>query len=228
MDLGIATSSRIRPADVLPGLAALPHRLHRLNPERPAAAVTGPVDLVVLDARDDVLRARSLADDIQAAGLDVPVVAVLDDGGLVTLSGRWPVSDFLLQTARPAEIEARLLRAVCANRGAVERRDEIRAAGLELDENSLTVRAGRDTIALTWTEFHLLRVLVSRPGRVFPRSHLIARVWDGNRAPDRTSINVHIARVRRKLGPHARLIRTVRSVGYQLDAEPAAAVRQVS
>jgi DNA-binding response OmpR family regulator len=102
-----------------------------------------------------------------------PTLAVLTPGGLVTLSAQWAISDFLVDTAPPAEVEARLVRAITAHRAQPDR--PALGPNLDLDENTLSARIGDATVALTWTEFSLLRVLASQPGRVFPRSHLNAR-----------------------------------------------------
>ena len=223
MDLGIATSSRVPPTHVLPALAALPHRARRLGLDLAAVTSAGRLDGLLIDARADLAAARTLAGAVRTAQVDVATLAVLTAGGLVTLSAQWAISDFLLDSAPPAEVEARLLRALTAHRTQTDRPAPVPRLDLDLDENALSARIGDATVVLTWTEFSLLRVLASQPGRVFPRSHLIARAWDGGRAPERTSINVHMSRIRRKLGPHAWRIRTVRSVGYQLtEADPPA------
>jgi len=228
MDLGIATSSKVPPTQVLPALAALPHRTRRLGLDLAAIANAGRLDGLLIDARADLAAARTLADTVRTAQVDVPTLAVLTAGGLVTLSAQWAISDFLVDTAPPAEVEARLLRAITGHRAKPGR--PALGPSLDLDENTLSARIGDTTVTLTWTEFSLLSVLASQPGRVFPRSHLIARAWDGGRAPERTSINVHMSRIRRKLGPQAWRIRTVRSVGYQLTESdpPASELSRVS
>ena len=80
--------------------------------------------------------------------------------------------------------------------------------------------AGRE-LDLTYREFELLAFLVEHPGRVFSRAHLLRTVWDHAPVGSRT-VDVHVRRLRIKLGPAAGRITTVRSVGYRLEPAPGA------
>lgn len=90
--------------------------------------------------------------------------------------------------------------------------------GLVIDRPGRAVRAGADVVDLTRREFDLLDHVCTRPGRVLTRDQLLAAVWGSGRptgAGPRT-VDVHVARVRRKLGPpHADALETVRGVGYR-------------
>ena len=73
---------------------------------------------------------------------------------------------------------------------------------------------------LTYKEFELLRFLVQRPTRVFTRTELLSQVWGYNFYGGTRTVDVHVRRLRAKLGPeHEGLIQTVRGVGYRA-AEP--------
>ena len=74
-------------------------------------------------------------------------------------------------------------------------------------------------MALTATEFDLLAFLMRRPGWVFGREQLLSEVWGYSPAAGTRTVDVHIAQLRSKLGP-ASPIRTVRGVGYSVDARP--------
>jgi DNA-binding response OmpR family regulator len=86
-------------------------------------------------------------------------------------------------------------------------------------------------VHLTVKEFSLLRILMERPGRVFSREELLARVWERSVHVAPRTIDVHMKRLRSKLGPAGKLITTVRGIGYRLaeietsetDSIPAAA-----
>jgi DNA-binding response OmpR family regulator len=81
--------------------------------------------------------------------------------------------------------------------------------------------AGR-ILDLTYKEFELLKFLVQRPGRVFTRTELLSEVWGYNFYGGTRTVDVHVRRLRAKLGPeHEALIQTVRGVGYRA-AEPRA------
>jgi DNA-binding response OmpR family regulator len=82
------------------------------------------------------------------------------------------------------------------------------------------VNAGGRILDLTYKEFELLKFLVQRPGRVFGRGTLLQEVWGYDFYGGTRTVDVHIRRLRAKLGPeHEALIQTVRGVGYRA-AEP--------
>lgn len=91
---------------------------------------------------------------------------------------------------------------------------------LHIDATSRTVRRHGILVNLTRLEFDLLLYLSARPNQVHQRNTLLARVW-GNTTPFHTrTVDVHIRRLRDKLGPYATLITTVRGVGYRFDGSP--------
>ena len=88
-----------------------------------------------------------------------------------------------------------------------------------IDLGTHTVSVGSETLALTPKEFDLLRALVEARGRVLSREFLLDRVWGYSHASEIESrtVDVHVRRLRVKLGPEGRRILTVKSVGYRLD-----------
>ncbi|WP_233153307.1 winged helix-turn-helix domain-containing protein [Kineosporia sp. R_H_3] len=89
--------------------------------------------------------------------------------------------------------------------------------GLTLDRAGRSVTLDAEPLDLTRREFDLFAHLASRPGRVLTREHLLATVW-GHADPRWTgprTVDVHVARLRRKLGGHGRPLQTVRGVGYR-------------
>ena len=102
------TCSDPDPGSVLPALTLLPHGVRTAAPEVAALLDAGPHDAVLVDARTDLVAARSLCRLLGSTGTDIPVIAVLTEGGLVAVSGEWVVDEILLPTAGPAEVDARL------------------------------------------------------------------------------------------------------------------------
>lgn len=95
-------------------------------------------------------------------------------------------------------------------------------ADLVLDPLGRRVVADGRELDLTRREFELLAYLVDHPGRVFTRTQLLAAVWQESaprRAPVRT-VDVHVSRVRRKLGRHAAMLQSLRGVGYRWSSRP--------
>ena len=86
---------------------------------------------------------------------------------------------------------------------------------LVIDRETRTVRLDGEPVDLTYREFELLDYLSAAPGRVYNRRQLMAAVWDRYTGEHARTVDVHILRIRRKLGRHASRIVTVRNVGYK-------------
>ncbi|MDT7609034.1 MAG: hypothetical protein QOG96_3537, partial [Pseudonocardiales bacterium] len=177
----------------------------------------GPHDAVLVDARADLVAARGLCRLLGTTGMEVPVVAVLTEGGLVAVSSEWAIDDILLPGAGPAEIDARL-RLLRSRAGA-----DAQAGGsalvlgeLVIDEATYTARLKGRALELTYKEFELLKYLAQHAGRVFTRAQLLQEVWGYDFFGGTRTVDVHVRRLRAKLGPeHEQLIGTVRNVGYK-------------
>ena len=89
-------------------------------------------------------------------------------------------------------------------------------AGLVLDHDQRRVWADGAEVPLTFQEFELLAFLVAHPATVFSRSDLVKEVWQRDFAADSRTVDVHVSRLRHKLGPaHGRCLVTEYRVGYQ-------------
>ena len=89
--------------------------------------------------------------------------------------------------------------------------------GLALDEADFAARLNGETLSLTRTEFHILALLVSRPGRVYTRQQIIAATQSEEKAVTERTVDVQIVGLRRKLGDWAAAhIETIRGVGYRV------------
>jgi DNA-binding response OmpR family regulator len=223
MDLILMTAAMQPTAEVLPALGLLPHSVTVL-PLDAAALVDHPTgDLLVVDARRDLAGARSFTRVLAAVGMPVPVVAVLTEGGLVALSADWAVDDIVLDTSGPAELDARLRLAVDRKARSTDAIPEhVNVGALSIDETTYSARLESRPLDLTYKEFELLKFLAQHPGRVFSRSHLVQEVWGYDYFGGTRTVDVHVRRLRAKLGPeHEALIGTVRNVGYKF-VRPAA------
>ena len=224
----LLTESAEGHAEALPALGLLAHEV-RVAPVEPSALVDArDVDAIVIDGRADLITARTTCRLVRATGLDVPVLLVLTEGGLSAVSAEWGADDVILATAGPAEVEARL-RLIAARQAAPSdgSSDEIEAGDLTIDAGAYSVRLGGRALDLTYKEFELLKYLVQFPSRVFTRAQLLQEVWGYDYYGGTRTVDVHVRRLRAKLGPeHEALIGTVRNVGYRF--EPPTAGRRAA
>ncbi|WP_187264916.1 response regulator transcription factor [Homoserinibacter sp. GY 40078] len=209
-------------ADVLPALGLLSHRI-RAIPAEPSSLVNAPTaDLVFVDARQDLASAKSLCKILRTTGLAVPLVLVLTEGGLTAVSADWGVDEVILATAGPAEVDARI-RLVIDRLSKENSVSKIQASGVVIDEASYSAKVHGRPLDLTFKEFELLRFLATHPSRVFTREQLLSEVWGYDYFGGTRTVDVHVRRLRAKLGDLESLIGTVRNVGYRFnvyDDEP--------
>src|SRR3954471_23438287 len=108
MRLVLMTAARQATTEVLPALGLLGHQVRVVAPELSSLLDGDSGDVVLVDARHDLIQARTLCGLLSSTGVASALVAVLSEGGLVALSADWGVDDVLLDTAGPAEVDARL------------------------------------------------------------------------------------------------------------------------
>lgn len=95
---------------------------------------------------------------------------------------------------------------------------QLSAGSLTLDPEERTVTADGARIFLTYKEFELLRLFLSRPGVAFTREQLLSDIWGVEYAGETRTVDMHIKTLRQKLGRCGAMIETVRNVGYRLEA----------
>ena len=201
---------------ILPALELLSHQV-RYIPAEPASLVGAPAaDLIFLDACGDLSNARNLAKILNTTGLSAPLLIIVNESGLAALSHEWGSADFLLQNAGPGEIDARIRLAIGRAR-ATESDGKIVASGVVIDEANYSAKVKGRPLDLTYKEFELLRFLAQHPGRVYTREQLLSEVWGYDYFGGTRTVDVHIRRLRAKLGDLESLIGTVRNVGYRFN-----------
>jgi len=127
--------------------------------------------------------------------------------------------DYLTKPFSPQEL---VLRVAAILRRAAQPQppaaDTLQVGPIRIDRAALTVHVDEQPVELTPTEFKLLLTLAERRGRVQGRGHLLETVWDA--APDiqTRTVDMHVQRLRAKLGPAGDLVETVRGFGYRLRA----------
>ena len=212
-------------AQVLPSLGLLGHVVRVLPLDAAPLLDAPPNDLIVVDARREMASARQTCRLLAATGTSSPVVAVVTEGGLVAVTADWGLDDVVLDTAGPAEVEARMRLALGRAESSrdTSTSEEIRSGDLSIDEATYQAKLGNRPLDLTFKEFELLKFLAQHPGRVFSRAQLLQEVWGYDYFGGTRTVDVHVRRLRAKLGPEREaLIGTVRNVGYKFVAQPLA------
>ncbi|MFJ3790086.1 winged-helix domain-containing protein [Kitasatospora sp. NPDC090091] len=205
-------------AEVLPALGLLLHNVRVAPAEGSALVDTPSADVILVDGRRDLPQIRSLCQLLRSTGIGCPLILVVTEGGLAAVTAEWGIDDVLLDTAGPAEVEARLRLAL--GRRLQESVDdspmEIRNGDLSVDEATYSAKLKGRVLDLTFKEFELLKYLAQHPGRVFTRAQLLQEVWGYDYFGGTRTVDVHVRRLRAKLGvEHEGLIGTVRNVGYR-------------
>jgi two-component system alkaline phosphatase synthesis response regulator PhoP len=191
-------------------------------------AIASPVDVAVTQpddgwsgaviwAVDDPDGALSLCVHLRNADLPLrPLLLVVPPDRLDGL----PVSedlfdDFMVAPGSQGELDVRLAH-LFFRTGLGSRPELIEYGPLVLNVETYQATLNGRHLELTYMEYELLRFLASSPGRVFTRETLLSRVWGYEYFGGARTVDVHIRRLRAKLGEeHAHLIQTVRSVGYR-------------
>jgi DNA-binding response OmpR family regulator len=187
--------------------------LQRLFDSRPDALVLdlmlpGPSGMEVL---------RELRDE--PATRDLPVLVLsARSAEMDKLEGfEHGADDYLTKPFSPRELVARvkaLLRRTQTGRG----EGGIALGGLRIDALSREATYDDAPLTLTPREFELLSFLARHPGRVFSRDELLRKVWGYDYVGETRTVDVHVRRLRLKLGPGARLIQTMTGAGYKMVA----------
>ncbi len=216
----LLTHTQLASTEVLPALGLLAHNVRILPAEASVLVDVPEVDVILVDARRDLPAAKSLARLLTTTGLGCPIIVIATEGGLSAVSADWGIDDVLLDTSGPAEVDARIRIAMGKHQAFMAQSDphsgEIRTGDVVIDEASYTARLKGNALDLTFKEFELLKYLAQHPGRVFTRAQLLQEIWGYDYFGGTRTVDVHIRRLRSKLGPEFEaIIGTVRNVGYR-------------
>ncbi|MBI2754661.1 MAG: heavy metal response regulator transcription factor [Betaproteobacteria bacterium] len=188
-------------------------------------AQTGDYDLLVLDVKLPGLNGWQVLERLRQGGKDMPVLFLTaKDQTEDRVKGlELGADDYLVKPFAFSELLARVRTLLRRGKTQIEA-TVLRAADLELDLLRRRVTRANTRIELTAKEFALLELLLRRQGEVLPRSMIASQVWDMNFDSDTNVIEVAIGRLRAKVDDpfEPRLIRTVRGMGYVLEAPPSA------
>ena len=177
-----------------------------------------PYDLIVLDLGLPGKPGLEVLQEWRAGGLATPVL-------VLTARASWAerieglkagADDYLTKPFHPEELVLRI-QALLRRAHGLANQPQLEAAGLQLDESRQCVTVGGEAVDLTAAEFRLLRYFMLHPGQILSKSHLADHLYDGETERDSNVIEVHVNRLRGKLGRN--VIETRRGQGYRFTGE---------
>ena len=183
-----------------------------------------PPDLIVLDLMLPEMTGlevcRRLRADPATAGVPIIMLTAKADEVDRIVGLEMGADDYVTKPFSPKELVARV-RAVLRRAHPAEGARPLAVGTVRLDTSRHVVTVGGRPVELTPKEFDLLHALLEAGGRVLSREHLLNRVWGYARADEIESrtVDVHIRRLRSKLGVEERRIVTIKGVGYRLETE---------
>jgi DNA-binding response OmpR family regulator len=167
----------------------------------------------VVEAVEDVGRAIALCQKMTDE-YGLAVLLVVDRTATESLAGERGFADFVLTPIDRAELRARMERLGASPDDAGD--DVLRFKDLELNTATYQATVGGEPRDLTYMEYELLRFFVENPVRVWSREQILSRVWGYDYFGGSRTVDVHVRRLRAKLGEErSSWITTVRSVGYR-------------
>lgn len=182
-------------------------------------AMSGGYDLIVLDWMLPDIDGVSICRELRNRALRTPILMLTARGDLgervIGLDAG--ADDYLTKPFELEELLARIRALVRRASGFTTHR----VGALEIDPMARAVRLERSAIQLTAREYALLLHLVQHKEQVVTRTKLLVHIWGLSFDPGSNLVDVHISRLRQKLGAHASMIETVRGVGYRLTEKPA-------
>ena len=176
-----------------------------------------PPDVVVVEAADDLARAQKAIQKLRDNGplVEIPILVAVTVARLPALDFSIGFDDFVLVPIVPAELYARM-RQLDWKSATFGSDEVIKIDDLVIDIAGYEARVAGRRIDLTHQEFELLRFLAQHRGRVFTRQALLERAWGYQYAGGTRTVDIHVRRVRSKLGTVGEMIETIRNVGYKM------------
>lgn len=189
-------------------------------------AVRPDTDLIILDLMMPVLDGFGTCKELKGkpATSGIPIVFLTASSSEVdeVLALELGADDYIQKPISPRKLVARVKTALRRREQTPEDAADpptLRIGRLEIDRRSYTVRIGKKEVFFPRKEFEILALLAANPGKVYSREKLLNSIWGSEVIVIDRTVDVHIRKVREKLGDDADLIETIKGVGYRFRAE---------
>ena len=181
-----------------------------------------PPDLLVLDLMlpglDGLDLTRILKRDPKTEGIPIVMLTARGEELDRIVGLELGADDYIPKPFSPREVVLRIKAVLRRSSGVPEETEYLRVGDLVLDVPGHRLTRDGEEISLTATEFRLLQILMERNSRVQTRERLLTDVWKYSADVDSRTVDTHIRRLRRKIGPESDRIETVIGVGYRFRA----------
>lgn len=203
----------------LPDLATFAQPIRRIALTAETDGQFATADVAIIDARSNVALAQAVSHRLTTDNPTTAVVAMVAPADCAAVDVDCNFDDVMLPGTCAEELQARLRLAIGRRRGVVD--GTLKFGDLVLHPASFAASLDGQDLCLTLTEFKLLNFLVQHAGQAFTRTRLMQEVWGYDSTGKVRTVDVHIRRLRAKLGArHQFLVDTVRGVGYRAATPP--------
>jgi DNA-binding response OmpR family regulator len=202
------------PSDALPALFSLGHdvKTESLSEDSLGECIRLSPAAILVDGADPG-RAFEVLRELAQMRPSIPAVAVVRHSDIERFAWADVADEIVHPSTGPAELRVRM--AMLARRSGRTGDATILLGPLSMDTETYQVLIGGRLLDLTYKEFELLRFLIQHPGKVFTRGELLRRVWGYDFYGGTRTVDVHVRRLRAKLGvENEHIVQTVRGVGY--------------
>ncbi|NCB31261.1 MAG: response regulator transcription factor [Clostridia bacterium] len=169
---------------------------------------------IMLPGEDGIALLRKLRQDVRTASIPVMMITAKGSEYDTVVGLDSGADDYLAKPFGMMELVSRV-RALLRRAGQGAQRRTLSCGGVTLDHDRHEVRVSDQPVSLTLKEYDLLHFLVRNPGMVFTREKLLSDVWGYDYEGGTRTVDVHVQTLRQKLGESAKIIQTVRGVGYR-------------
>ncbi|OBJ80540.1 response regulator transcription factor [Mycobacterium sp. 1245852.3] len=203
----------------LPDLAAFAQPIRRIALTAETDGHLATADVAIIDARSNVALAQAVSHRLTTDNPATAVVALVAPADCAAVDVDCNFDDVMLPGTCAEELQARFRLAIGRRRSVID--GTLKFGDLVLHPASFTASLDGQDLCLTLTEFKLLNFLVQHAGQAFTRTRLMQEVWGYDSTGKVRTVDVHIRRLRTKLGArHQFLVDTVRGVGYRAATPP--------